>query len=209
MFRPLLFLILSTLCLQAQTPAAKPAPDVIVNQPFGLNLPRDLLGPTDPRGPDGTCKVGPCIWGNADSDTAPVQFFPPAGYRTVITGVHGNFVSFIKQLPGDAAPPPGSKAETLMGLQSSSGLIGAMPNPATPKPCDYCGTGTPVFVMGIVSAEVNINVVRYDFDGRFLLDADNVLVQKVAEFLNTTSMPIHLEFAGVVSFNWEKIPALK
>src|ERR1035441_2695785 len=50
------------------------APDDIT--PSG-NFPAGLYGPVDLRMAGSLCNAGPCIWGRADFDIMPLQFYPP------------------------------------------------------------------------------------------------------------------------------------
>jgi hypothetical protein len=160
------------------------------------NFPRDLYGPVDTRGAGAVCNVGPCIWGHADSDVLPLKFYPPPGYRVRVLSLRGDLVAWIKSLPGDAPTLPESAAGVMLGYYGSN------PNWAL---CDYCAEGYPLYIQDSVTQSSPKTRAPYVYDGlNFPLPADNTLYLVVAEFLNTTGKPIHLEATYTVKFVFEK-----
>ena len=161
------------------------------------NFPADLYGPVDTRMAGQTCAGGPCIWGHADSAVLPIQFYPPAGYRTRILALRGDVTAWIKTLPGDPATPMESVAGVLGGFQTPSS--GGAPE------CNFCASGCPLYIQGAVSEKQP--AVRLPFnreDVGQLLDADNILNAKIASWLNTTGKPIHTEITYTITFRFER-----
>ena len=162
------------------------------------NFPRDLYGPVDTRMAGMTCSVGPCIWGHADSDVMPLQFFPPAGYRVRILGLRGDAIAWIKSLPGDPATPLESAAGILVGFQTTSSSGSAH--------CDYCADGCPLYLQDSVTEKTPKTRTPFVYDNlNMLLDPDNKLQLKVASFLNTTGKPIHIEATYTVIYRFEPV----
>src|SRR5690349_143020 len=118
----------SALAANAQTPPPETPRPVI---PFFVagNFPRDLLGintGTDDR-PNST-------WGWEDSDTLPIQFYPPPGYRTEILEIHGDLISAFKIVGNKPPIRKGSAGYVLVGF-STTQLVG-YPGPGVP--CNFC-----------------------------------------------------------------------
>ena len=164
------------------------------------NFPRDLLGPVDLRDTRPTaCAGGLCIWGRADSDTLPIQFHAPAGYRVRILAIRGDLSAWVKRLPGEPPLPSGS----------SAGVLAAFQVPATgpSSEADYCDRGAVLYVQDSLTSEQPKTRVALNWENlNFLLGTDNTLIAKVAEFLNTMEKPIHLELTWVISFQFEVTP---
>lgn len=142
------------------------------------NFPRDLLGPVDTR---------PYTWGHADSATLPIQFKPPAGYRVQILKLRGDLVSWPMVLEGGLPIPDNRYAGVLLGFSTTSSTGAAE--------CDWCASGCFVYIQDAIhGGEARRAPFAYNLtkDNTYL-DADNVLNLKIAAFLNTTNVPIHIE----------------
>lgn len=160
------------------------------------NFPRDLFGPTDTRMAGQICKVGPCIWGRADSEVLPITFHPPAGYRVRVLRLRGDLVAQIKVIPGDPAIPADSSAGVLIGFQSTA-ANGSVD-------CDYCASGTPLYIQDYVNDRQPKTRAPFDYETDLLLEPDNILNLKLAAWLNTTEHPIHLEGTYTITFRYER-----
>jgi len=179
-------LMLSALAGSAQQPRAA--------RTVASNYPSDLYGPVDTRMAGCIVAGGPCIWGHADSSIFNQRFYPPAGYRVRILSFRGDLIAWIKSLPGDPPTPPESAAGILLGFQSTW-VAGA--------DCDYCSAGVPLYIQGSVTQAQPNTREPFDYeDVGLILGADNILQVKLAEYLNTTGKPIHLEATYVVRFEY-------
>jgi len=160
------------------------------------NYSADVYGPVDTRMPGQLCAGSPCIWGHADSAIMPLTFRTPAGQRVRILSLRGDVIAWVKTLPGDPVTPLESAAGILGGFQTTSS--GATAD------CDYCANGCPLYVQGAVSEKQPSMRIPFDYDNvGQLLDADNILNVKVAEFLNTTGKPIHMELTYTIQYRFE------
>jgi hypothetical protein len=168
------------------------------------NFPRDLYGPVDLRDTRPTaCAGGPCIWGHADYAVLPITFKPPAGYRVKILSLRGDVIAWIKSLPGDPAIPLESAAGVLGSFQTTSSLkhSDAGSGAEASTECDYCAADTPLYIQDSVTEKVPKTRAPYNYTGvDMLLDSDHVLHATVAEFLNTTGKPIHVEMTYTIQF---------
>jgi hypothetical protein len=171
--------VVAVLGILAQTPAPAPPPPPPSEFFVAGNFPRDLYGDLDTRSD---------TWGYADSQTLPIQFYPPAGYRVEILEIHGDLIAAPKP-PAGQSVAAGSYGYVLVGF-STSALIG-YPGPGVP--CNYCATGAMIYLQGGLSDQP----LRIPFDRVFRrpvsLESDNILNLKLASFLNTTGFPIHTE----------------
>src|ERR1051326_8289021 len=103
---------------------AQPAPTPVPVQGLGpffnsTNLAWELKGSPDTR--------TDCCYGYTEAQTGTITFAaPPPGYRVRITRLRGDFIAWIKSLPGDPPTPLESTAGVLLGYQSSDpqGSIG-------------------------------------------------------------------------------------
>ncbi len=157
------------------------------------NFPRDLYGPVDTRN---------LTWGHAGAETLPIQFNPPAGYRVRILKLRGDLTAWPRVLEGEDPVPADRYAGVLLGFSTSSSA-GAVE-------CDYCAAGCMLYVQDAIhGGDAKRTPFDYDFTSeRVLLDPDNLLNLKLAEFLNTTGYPIHLEGTYTITFEWVKDPKL-
>lgn len=172
----------------------------LLSQPHTVsgNFPRDLYGPVDTRMAGQSCDVGPCIYGHADSSDLPIQFYPPAGMRIRILSLRGDLIAWIKDTRESFSfsIPPNSMAGVLAGFQASSS--GASTD------CNYCASGCPLYIQDAVGEKIPLARAPFDYENvGMVLDADNVLHAKIAEFLNTTDHPIHLELTYTIQFVFE------
>jgi len=159
------------------------------------NFPQDLAGPMDSRMAGISCNSGPCIWGRADSADNPIVFHPPAGSRVRILGLSGDLIAWIKTIDG-RGPAPNSAAGVLGGFLTSSS--GTDPN------CDNCSSGCGLYVQDSITPMAPKTRLSFDYqDVNLLLDADNTLHARLAEFLNTTGAPIHLELTYRIRYLYE------
>lgn len=182
-------------------------------QPLGpytasSNFAADLYGQPDTR---------PGCWGYSDVATWPITFSPPPGYRVRIHAIHGDFISWIRTLPGDPQTPAESTAGVLLGLQST-------PHATTSGRCDICsdivtshsrtavagprppvqGT-TMVYIQDSVAQLMPRSRAQYDLPAvNQLLESDNRLVVTVASWLNTTGKAIHVEPTFTVVYQFEE-----
>ena len=150
------------------------------------NFSADLYGPVDTR---------PATWGNAEAQTWQLQFFPPAGYRVRILSIDGDLVAFPKVLPGGDPVPDGTYAGVLLGFQVNG--------PATEPWCDYCAGSTMIYVQSALDSHPVTRAFsrKTAIDG--LLASDHILYIKVASWLNTFGVPVHLEPTFDVQYQFE------
>lgn len=164
---------------------------LMVFPPASGNFAADLYGPVDLR--SGT-------WGRADSLVLPIRFNPPPGYRVRILSLRGDLTAWIKTLPGDPETPKESAAGVLAGFQTTSAVNGT-----EEASCELCVSGTPLYIQDWVTEKQPAARAAFDYAGiDTLLDADNTLQAKVADWLNTTGKPIHLELTYTVQYRYEK-----
>ena len=149
----------------------------------------DLTGPKDTRAD---------TWGTAAAYSAPIAFHPPAGYRVRVLRIRGDLVAWARVLPGEELPATGSTAGVLVGFQTTA-LDGS-------ARCVPCADNTLIYLQDAVSGSGRVRI-PFDADvstGGLLLP-DNVLVVKVASWLNTTGKAIHLEPTFTVIYRFEEI----
>jgi hypothetical protein len=146
------------------------------------NFAIDLLGPIDTR---------PFCYGNADWRTWKITYRPPAGYRVRILRAQGDLVSWVRNAP------EGTGAGVLLGLQTTA--------PEGSVRCDWCADGTFLYVQDSVSTRVDHTRTPFNVDTRAggLLERDNILVVKIAAWLNDTSQPVHSEVSMTLTYRWE------
>src|SRR5215469_2646294 len=143
------------------------------------NLSVELCGPVDTR---------PTTYGHADYVVWSQPFTNvPAGCRVQILHISGDFIAWTM-----GAAPAGTHAGVLMGAYSSAGTGSTR--------AAYAADG---YFMYYQHGVANGDTARIPFNQDVVegyLASDNVLNWKVAEFLNTTGFPIHMEitFSQVV-----------
>jgi hypothetical protein len=148
----------------------------------------DIIGTPDGR---------PATWGTTGYGVHAIQFHPPAGYRTRILRVYGDFQGWLRKNPS------GNCVGVLWGLQTTAKEGSERVTPAADNTLTYvqdsiCGTDGRKF--------------RADFDYKIaagLLEPDNVLNSKVAVWLNETGEPVHMEPSFVVVYRYEKELAIQ
>jgi len=174
---------------------------VLATHTVSGNFPQDLFGPADTRMAGQNCGVGPCIWGHADSAVLPIQFRPPPGYRVRILSLRGDLIAWIKTLPGDPPTPAESSAGVLGGFQTTSSLA-----EENSKECDSCADGCPLYIQDAVTEKQPKTRAAFNYqEVGLMLDADNVLNVKVADWLNTTGKPVHIEMTYTIQFRYEAV----
>jgi len=143
------------------------------------NFSTDIAGEADTR---------PGTWGTAGASEWKITFSPPAGHRVKILRVYGDVVAWAK---GKA--PAGSYSGLLFGLQTTA--------PEGSRYADLAADNCFLYLQDVVAAEGK----RLPFDVRFddvTLEPDNVLVVKVAAWLNDTGLPIHIEPTFVLVYRF-------
>jgi len=159
------------------------------------NFPRDLCGPVDNRMAGQSCGSGSCVWGTAEAQTLPITFHSPAGYRVRLLRLRGDLVAWIKTLPGDPAPALRSAAGVLLGFSTSAD--------GGSSSCDYCADNTPLYIQDAVMDSMPKTRAPFDYaDVGFTLPADNVLLLKIASWLNSTGDAIHVEATYTIQFDY-------
>lgn len=146
------------------------------------NFAVDLLGLVDTR---------PGCWGRADYELKRITFRPPAGYRVRILRASGDLVSWAR---GRVAR--GTEFGTLLGLQTTA--------PEGSQRADWLADNTMLYVQDAANVKPSTRHFDQDVSAGGLLEPDNVLVVKIASWLNTTGYPIHLEATLNLTYRWEK-----
>jgi hypothetical protein len=143
----------------------------------------DLLGTPDSR---------PDTWGTAGYAVRRIEFHPPAGYRTRILRVYGDFQGWVRKNPS------GNCLGVLWGLATTAPEGSARVTPAADNTFLYiqdsvCGT------------QRNFRApVDYDTRHGGLLGPDNVLISKTAVWLNETGEPVHMEPSFTIVYQFER-----
>lgn len=146
------------------------------------NFTVDLLGSPDNR---------PDTWGTAGSIVKIIKFKPPAGYRVRILKVYGDLLLWpIGQVK------PGTFAGVLFGLQNTA--------PDGSIRMDLGADNTMLYIQDATGGEVRRSAFDYDVSIGGLLQPDNMLLVKMAVWLNNTGLPIHIEPSFVMVYRFEK-----
>lgn len=132
-------------------------------------------------------------WGTAEAAVKRIEFHPPAGYRTRILRVYGDFQGWVRHNPS------GNCLGVLWGLTTTAKDGSERVTPAADNTFLYvqdsvCGTDKRNFRAP----------VDYDTQAGGLLEQDNVLVSKVAVWLNETGEPVHMEPSFVLVYQFER-----
>lgn len=140
------------------------------------------------------------VWGQAVTFINPVKWHPPAGYRTVITGVSGDVVAW----PSYNLPvPQGARGEVGWGLKTTQ--TDGSPDVSYPDSPGASGpfSNSPVWVQGELDW-VN-QAVRIPFDRKFslVLPSDNTLLCKPFIALVTGMTSVHVEATFTVTYRYE------
>lgn len=156
------------------------------------NYPVNLYGPPDTRNE---------TWGNAEAQELKIQFTPPVGKtRTRILGIRGDVVAWPSPVAtvdtGALQTPATGSAGVLLGFSTTSSKGS--------KACNFCADGCMVYIQSaITNGQQCTRAFDYDVVVDGLLDADNILVLKLAAWLNTTGVPIHVEGTYGILFQFE------
>ena len=148
------------------------------------NFPRDLYGDVDTRN---------LTWGHADSATLDIQFYPPAGYGVVITGLKGDLIAFPRIDDETTILKPNRYAGVLMGFWATG---------SDPYQCAFCAPGYLLYIQDSISTAVDKTRAPYNYQTAQVLGPDHVLHLKIAEYLNTMGVPIHVEGTYTIEFFW-------
>lgn len=161
------------------SPAAVPC--VIVACQFATNIAWDTAGKPDTR---------PGTWGNADSVESQIPFVDvPAGYAVEITHVSGD----------EIAAPHGAMAPSSMAY----GLIGLTNTTPYQSPFVGAGLGSEgTFLYKQMPIPASGARIPIDEDVQGILNPDNIAIIKQALFLDTATVPIHLEATVTISFKY-------
>lgn len=146
------------------------------------NFADDILGEKDTR---------PGTWGTAGYALHRITFRPPAGYRVRINRVYGDFLIWPRGKVED-----GRFAGALFGLQTTAPDGSARADLAADNTCLYIQTAT-----GGQASRVGFD---HDVSAACLLEPDNVLVVKVAVWLNDTGREIHMEPTFTMVYSYER-----
>lgn len=182
-----------------QALVAAEAPTMNVVGPFSaaFNISADLTPVPDTR---------PGTWGSAAFADNNLQFNPPAGYRVRILKAYGNWFAMPKVVDPGAGPYPADHGYCGVlwgllrtGVTGSTRLVpasdeafafyqGAIDGPPQTFPFDF-----------------TLEAVAPLSETMGLLDPDNIMVNRLAIFLDTLgdTVPIHMESQMVVVYQFE------
>lgn len=160
----------------------------------GIAYGQDILGPYSAatnHADDiaGTLDTRPSTWGTAGYAVHHLEFHPPAGYKTRILRVYGDFQGWVRKNPS------GNCAGVLWGLSNTAKDGSDRVTPAADN--------TFLYVQDAVCERRPFRAA-VDYKINRLLESDNVLVSKVAVWLNETGEPIHMEPSFVVVYQFER-----
>lgn len=148
------------------------------------NFTTDILGEPDTR---------PDTWGRAGTSVWKIRFTPPpAGHRVRIMRVYGDFLIWPKGKVED-----GRFAGALLGLQTTA--------PEGSVRADLAADNTMLYVQTATAGKPERVAFDYDVSAGGLLEADHVLVVKVAVWLNDTERAIHCEPTFTMVYKYERI----
>jgi len=158
----------------------KNLPNILGPYSVATNHSDDILGAPDTR---------PDTWGTAGYNVHPFIFHPPAGYRTRVLRVYGNWQGWLREKTEKCVG-------ALWGLSTTAPEGSARVTPAADNTLLYVQDATcgQPFRVGVNYAIVN-----------GLLEADNVLVSKVAVWLNETGQALHMESSFNIVYHFERI----
>ena len=147
----------------------------------------------------------PGCWGQAGFWDFPIIFQDvPAGQEVRLVRMDGDCYGFIH-----GAAPDGTHAGVLCGLitraapDGKGGWVAA--NQPTPylDPIDQGSGDCPLFCCHSVGPDSSTFRIPINADlANAVLDANNVALARMAVFLNDTGLPIHLEWTGVIQFEY-------
>lgn len=182
---------------------------------FSINLPFDSAGQADPR-------TG--CWGTAGYCDVLVQFKEvPDGKHVRILSFLGDCYAFLRGvapagtncgilcgfITATKGPFP-DNPDVISGIKYIGGFNDASPLAnATPShlinPTDGAYSDCDLFLcdsVGPTRANTRISVQVNFPDDLGILDANNCLLMRQALFLNDTGCPVHMEFTGVIEFDY-------
>lgn len=156
-----------------------------------FNFAYDLVGTLDNR-------LG--TWGNAGAQTSQLSFDVPVGYRVRVLRVYGDMTWWPRGMP-DPDPTDkvvGKTAGALLGFSSTA--------PDGSEIVKGGGASDNCFMYVQDASKGEKSRVAFDYDTHVggLLEDDNTMNVKVAIWLNTLDLCIHLEPSGTVVFQFEK-----
>lgn len=147
------------------------------------NFAHDIIGEPDKRAD---------TWGTAGAELKQVRFAaPPDGYRIRILRVYGDFLVWPR-----CVVPPGKFAGALWGLTTTAKDASVL--------ADLAADNTFVYVQHATGGAPARIPVDFKVSEGGLLEADNIVVSKVAAWLNDTGCALHLEPSWVMVFRYEK-----
>lgn len=156
------------------------------------NFPVNLYGPPDTRNE---------TWGNAEAQSLNITFKPPQGKtRTRVLGLRGDLVAWPSPVAtvdtGAVQTPATGSAGVLLGFSTSSSKGSQY--------VDFGADGCMVYIQDAVTGgQKTCREFDYEVEADGLLDEDNILVLKLAAWLNTTGVPIHIEGTYGILFQFE------
>ena len=170
---------LLTLCVLAFSCNAATPPKVLGPYSVATNHADDILGTPDTR---------PSTWGTAGYNVHTLTFHPPAGYRTRVLRVYGNFQGWLRVNNSKCVG-------ALWGLSTTAPEGSERVYPAADNTLLYVQDATcgEPFRVSVDFAIVN-----------GLLEADNVLISKVAAWLNETGQELHMEPSFNLVYQFER-----
>jgi hypothetical protein len=150
------------------------------------NLPADLYGPIDTR---------PGTWGRSEARELPITFNPPPGMSVYIIRIRGDMVAGVKLPQNQAVIPENGFSWTLFGV-STTAKEGS-------EQCNWCADNALMYIQdGLRGGEVRRT--PFDWDIGQYLGEDNTMVLKIATYLNTIDLPIHIEATWQAEFEYRK-----
>jgi hypothetical protein len=178
--RLLILALFLTACSAAPRDCTAKAPCMLAT-----NFSSDILGDLDDRQD---------TWGRAGYTLHRIKFTPPVGHRVRITKVQGDFVAWPKRIhPSDYKQ---GYAGALFGLVTTA--------PDGSVRADWAADNTMLYVQVATSGEAARAAFEHDVSAGGLLEADHVLIVKMAAWLNTLEVPIHCEPSFTLVYHWEK-----
>lgn len=155
-----------------------------------FNFAYDLIGDPDYR-------LG--TWGSATASTNQVRFKAPAGYRVRVLRIYGDLVLWPRGTPDiDTEKILGHAAGVLLGLSTTA------PDGSDTVEGGGASDNCFLYIQDATKGEKSRAAIDYDTHVGGLLERDNVMVVKVAVWLNTLGLAVHLEPSLVVVFQFER-----
>lgn len=159
------------------------------------NFPVNLYGLEDTRTE---------CWGHAEAKELKITFVPSGSRQIRILELRGDMVAWPKLVDGTGLPVS-MEVATQAAMGAAGVLLGFSTLSSTgSKRCDYCADGCMVYVQDAITGGMRCTrSFDYVVSADGLLDSDNVLVLKLAAWLNTTGVPIHIEGTYGILFQYE------